>query len=172
VLLILDGGKLEVFEAVKARRSIRKYRDESIPQAKVERLLETARLAPSGSNLQNWKFIVVEDKNIRKRLVEACNNQSFVGEASLVIAGVVDPSKKWHQVDLAIAFEHMVLEALDLGLGTCWIGAFQEDRVKDILRVPKDKKVVALLTVGVPSEAPPPRPRKPLGEIVCYNEYA
>jgi len=163
---------MEVFEAIKARRSIRGYRDEEIPQPKIDRLLEAARLAPSGSNLQNWKFIVVKDKNIKKRLVQACNNQSFVGEASLVIAGVVDPSKKWHQVDLAIAFEHIVLEAQELGLGTCWIGAFQEEKVKDILKVPEDKKVVALLTIGVPSETPPPKPRKPLGDIVCYDEYA
>lgn len=163
---------MDVFEAIRLRRSIRRYRDIEIPHANIERLLEAARLAPSGSNLQNWKFIVVKDKNIRKKLAQACNNQSFVGEASLVIAGVVDPSKKWHQVDLAIAFEHIVLEAQELGLGTCWIGAFQEEKVKDILEVPEDKKVVALLTIGVPSEAPPPRPRKPLSEIVCYNEYA
>ena len=160
-----------VFDTIKDRRSIRTYKDERIAKDKLEKLLEAARLAPSAANRQNWKFIVVEDEEIKKQLVAACNNQPLVGTASNIIAGVGDPSQKWHQVDLAIALEHIVLEAVELGLGTCWIGAFNEDKVKKLLKIPQDKKVVALLTVGVPAESPAARPRKSLEEIVAYDEY-
>jgi len=162
---------MSVFDTIKDRRSIRVYKGERIPKDKLEKLLEAARLAPSAANRQNWKFIVVENEQIKNQLVIACNNQAFVGTASHVIAGIGDSSQKWHQVDLAIALEHVVLEAVELELGTCWIGAFNEDEVKKILKIPQDKKVVALLTVGVPAESPAARPRKAMEEIVAYNEY-
>jgi nitroreductase len=161
-----------IFDTIKDRRSIRSYKDERIPKDEIEKLLEAARLAPSAGNRQNWKFIVVENEQIKSQLVTASNNQAFVGTASHIIAGVGDSAQKWHQVDLAIALEHIVLEAVELGLGTCWIGAFNEDEVKRILKIPQDKKVVALLTVGFPAESPSVRPRKALEEIVAYNEYA
>lgn len=160
-----------VFDTIKDRRSIRTYKDERIPKDKLEKLLEAARLAPSAGNRQNWKFIVVENEQIKNQLVTASNNQVFVGTASHVIAGIGDSAQKWHQVDLSIALEHIVLEAVELGLGTCWIGAFNEEEVKKILKIPQDKKVVALLTVGVPAESPAAKPRKALKEIVAYNEY-
>lgn len=163
---------MDVFDTIKDRRSIRAYKGESIPQDKLEKLLEAARLAPSAANRQNWKFIVVGDEQIKKQLVAASNNQAFVGTASHIIAGIGDPAQKWHQVDLAIALEHIVLEAVELGLGTCWIGAFDEAAVKNLLKIPQDRKVVALLTVGVPAESPGARPRKALEEIVSYNEYS
>ncbi len=162
---------MEVFEAISSRRSIRSYKSEPVPEEKIEKLLEAARLAPSAANRQNWKFVIVGDGEIKKKLVKACNNQAFVLTGSHVIAGVVDPTQKWHQVDISIAFEHIVLEAVELGLGTCWIGAFNEDDVKRLLKIPHEKKVVALLTVGYPLESPAPRPRKEIEEIVAYNEY-
>jgi Nitroreductase len=162
---------MALLDVIGNRRSIRAYKNERIPKDKLLNLLEAARLAPSAGNRQLWKFIVVDDEGTRQQLVKACNNQAFVSSASHVIAGVGDPVQKWHQVDLAIALEHIVLEAADLGLGTCWIGAFNEDEVKKILKVPADKKVVALLTVGVPAETPDARPRKALDEIVSYNAY-
>ena len=162
---------MSIFDTIKDRRSIRTYKGERISKDKLDKLLETARLAPSAANRQNWKFIVVEKEQIKNQLVTACNNQAFVGTTSHVIAGIGDPAQKWHQVDVAIALEHIVLEAVELGLGTCWIGAFNEDEVKKILKIPQDKKVVALLTVGIPAESPAARPRKTLEEIVAYNEY-
>ncbi len=160
-----------VFDTIKDRRSIRTYKDERIPKDKLEKLLESARLAPSAANRQNWKFIVIDNEKIKNQLITASNNQAFIGTASHVIAGIGDSDQKWHQVDLAIALEHIVLEAVELGLGTCWIGAFNEDEVKKILKIPQDKKVVALLTVGIPFESPAARPRKALEEIIAYNEY-
>lgn len=163
---------MEVFETINKRRSIRAYKNEHIPSEKIERLLEAARLAPSAANRQNWKFVVVDDGEIKRKFEKACNNQAFVPTASHVIAGVVDPTLKWHQVDITIALEHIVLEAVELGLGTCWIGAFNEGEVKNLLKIPPERKVVALLTVGYPSESPPSRPRKEIAEIVAYNKYA
>jgi nitroreductase len=162
---------MDVFDTIKDRRSIRSYKSEQIPKDKIEKLLEVARLAPSAANRQNWKFIVVENDQTKKQLVTACNYQAFVGTASHVIVGIGDPTQKWHQVDLAIALEHIVLEAVELGLGTCWIGAFDEAEVKRILKIPQDKKVVALLTMGVPAESPAARPRKAPEEIIAFNEY-
>jgi len=162
---------MDVFDTIKDRRSIRTYKDERIPKDKLEKLLESARLAPSAANRQNWKFIVIDNEKIKNQLVTASNNQAFIGTTSHVIAGIGDSDQKWYQVDLAIALEHIVLEAVELGLGTCWIGAFDEDEVKKILKIPPDKKVVALLTVGIPSESPAARPRKALEEIIAYNEY-
>ena len=162
---------MSVFDTIKDRRSIRTYKGERIPTDKLEKLLEAARLAPSAGNGQHWKFIVVENEKIKNQLVTASNNQAFVGTASHVIAGIGDLTKKWHQVDLAIALEHIVLEAVELGLGTCWIGAFNEEEVNKILKIPQDKKIVALLTVGIPAESPAAKPRKALEEIVAYNEY-
>ncbi len=91
-----------VFDTIKDRRSIRTYKDERIPKDKLEKLLEAARFAPSAGNGQHWKFIVVENEKIKNQLVTASNNQAVVGTASHVIAGIGDPAKKWHQVDLAI----------------------------------------------------------------------
>lgn len=162
---------MSLLDTIKSRRSVRAYTNKCIPKNQLETLLEAARLAPSARNLQAWKFIVVDDEGVKKQLVPACNNQPSVGSASHVIAGIGDPSLKWHQVDLAIALEHIVLEAAELGLGTCWIGAFSEEEVKKVLKVPESQKVVALLTVGYPAEAPAARPRKALEEIVTYNEF-
>jgi nitroreductase len=160
-----------VFDTIKDRRSIRTYKGKRIPTDKLEKLLKAARLAPSAGNEQHWKFIIVENEKIKNQLVTASNNQAFIGTASHVIVGIGDPTKKWHQVDLAIALEHIVLEAVEIGLGTCWIGAFNEDEVNKILKIPQDKKIVALLTVGIPAESPAAKPRKALEEIVAYNEY-
>jgi nitroreductase len=162
---------MSIFDTIKDRRSVRTYKGERIPKDKLEKLLEAARLAPSAGNGQSWKFIVIESEQIKNQLVAASNNQAFVGTASHIIAGIGDPDKKWHQVDLAIALEHIVLGAVELGLGTCWIGAFNENEVNKILKIPQNKKIVALLTVGIPAESPTARPRKTLEEIVTYNEY-
>jgi len=140
-----------VFDTIKDRRSIRTYKGERIPTDKLEKLLEAARLAPSAGNGQHWKFIVVENEKIKNQLVTASNNQAFVGTASHVIAGIWDPAKKWHQVDLAIALEHIVQGAVELGLGTCWIGAFNEDEVNKILKIPQDKKNSRFTDCGNPS---------------------
>ncbi|GAG65253.1 unnamed protein product [marine sediment metagenome] len=167
-----------VLEAIKKRQSVRSYQDKEIPEDVLQQVLEAGRLAPSASNKQNWKFIVVKDEDLRKKLVPACKNQEFIGEAPVVIAGCgTDPDyvmtcgEHSYSIDLAIALDHMSLEAASLGLGTCWIGAFYQDQVKEILSVPEDVRVVSLMPLGYPKKLGTKTGRKPLSEIICYNKY-
>lgn len=169
---------MDVFKAILKRRSIRAFKKKEIPKKDLEMILEGARLAPSAKNLQNWKFVVVKEKEKKKKLAEASFGQNFIAQASVVIAGVsLDPDYIMsngipaYAVDLAIALEHMVLTAVEVGLGSCWIGAFSQEKVKKILNIPGNYKVVALLPIGYPDESPPPRERKPLNEIVCFEEF-
>ncbi len=168
-----------VLEAIKKRQSVRSYQDKEIPEEILQQILEAGRLAPSAKNTQSWKFIVVKDGNLRKKLVPACKNQEFVGKAPVVIAGcgtnpnyVMSNGEQAYSIDLAIALDHMSLEAASLGLGTCWIGAFYQKQVKEILDVPEDVRIVNLLTLGYSEKLGPKTGRKPLSEIICYDKYS
>ena len=167
-----------VLEAIKKRQSVRSYLSKEIPGELLQQVLEAGRVAPSACNNQPWKFIVVRDKNLKERLVSACKNQKFVGEASVVIVGcAINPSYKMgngeysYTIDLAIALEHMSLQAVALGLGTCWIGAFYQNQVKEILEIPDDISVVALMPLGFPQALGAKRGRKTLSDIICYDKY-
>jgi len=164
---------MDVLEAIRTRRSIRKYRPELIPEEKLEMILEAARLAPSAGNRQPWRFVVVQNVDRKKALAEAANNQTFLKDAAAIIVAVGDPeaSARWYEKDTMIALEHMVLAATALGYGTCWIGAFDEDAAKRLLRIPAKMKVVAILPIGVSSEKPAPKPRKELSEIFFKEEW-
>ncbi|MDI6806621.1 MAG: nitroreductase family protein [Candidatus Aenigmarchaeota archaeon] len=162
---------MDVIEAIRKRRSIRKYVRKELSEELLKKLIEVAKLAPSAKNQQPWKLVIVKDDSIKEKLVEACMGQEFVGECSIFVAGVGDPKFKWHVVDTAIALEHVALEAVELGLGSCWIGAFEEDEIKEILKIPKEMRVVACMTIGYPAEKPEQRPRKSVRELVSFNIY-
>jgi len=169
---------MDVFEAIKKRRSIRKYKEEEVEEEKILKILEAARLAPSASNRQEWRFVVVRDRKTRKLLSEAAKNQKFVEEAPVVIVCCAQTDEHRmscgqlsYPIDVAIAIEHMVLTAVEEGLGTCWIGAFYEDKVKEILNIPKEIKVVELLTLGYPKEKPQAKERLPLEKIVKWESW-
>jgi len=164
---------MDVFEAIKVRRSIRRYRPEPIPEEKLVKILEAARLAPSAGNRQPWRFVVVKDPEKKKELAKASRNQMFIADAGVVIVALADPraSARWYKLDTMIAVEHMVLEAVELGLGTCWIGAFDEEAVKKIIDAPHELSVVCLLPIGVPDESPSARPRKKPNEIFFDEVY-
>lgn len=169
---------MDVMEAIKQRRSIRKYRDRPVEEEKLKRILEAGRLAPSAANRQEWRYVIVRDKETRQKLMKAAKGQPFVGEAAIVIAAcaetdnhVMTCGQLCYPIDLAISIDHMTLKAVDEGLGTCWIGAFYEDEVKKILGVPEDVHVVELLTLGYPADIPPPRPRLTMSEIVHYERW-
>jgi nitroreductase len=163
---------MDVLEAVEKRRSIRKYKPSGIPKEHLERILEAARLAPSAGNRQPWRFIVVRSPERKKLLAEASQKQMFLADAGAVVVALADPeaSPKWFKQDVMIALEHMVLASISLGYGTCWIGAFEEVQVKQLLGVPERVSVVALLSVGLPDEKPQPRPRKEFDEIFFAEE--
>ncbi|MBZ2166677.1 nitroreductase family protein [Methanobacterium spitsbergense] len=169
---------MDVNKAIEVRRSIRKYKKIDIEEDKLDKILESARIAPSAANRQQWKFVVVKDPNIRKKLVDACHGQVFVGEAPVVIAACSTESDQKmpcgqyaYTVDLSIALSFMILQATELELGTCWLGAFNEDNVKNILNIPDNIRVVGVITIGYPDEKPDPRPRKTMGEIVSNNGW-
>lgn len=164
---------MEVLEVIKKRRSIRRYKRVEIEEEKLRKILEAARLAPSARNLQPWHFVVVKDPKLKEELAKAAAHQMFIADAAVIIVALSNPqvSPRWHDKDTMIAIEHMVLEATELGLGTCWIGAFDENKVKEIIGAPDYYKVVALLPIGVPDESPPPRPRKTIEEIVSLNKF-
>lgn len=155
------------------RRSIRKYRPSEIPREHLLEILEAGRLAPSAGNRQPWRFIVVRDPDQRRRLAEAARGQMFIADAAAVLVAIADPeaSPRWCEKDVMIAMENMVLAATELGYGSCYIGAFEEEGVKSLLKIPDGLRVVALLPIGVPDEAPPQRPRKGLNEVFFGEEY-
>lgn len=170
---------MKVMEAIEARRSIRSYQDREIEEDKLRRVLEAGRLAPSASNMQEWKYVVVRDKELRKKMAAAARGQSFVGEASAVIVGcavhtdkVMSGGQCAYPIDLAISMDHMTLAAVEEGLGTCWIGAFSEPEVKKVLGIPEEVRVVCLLPLGYPAEEPGTKPRKSFEECVVWDRWA
>jgi len=163
---------------IKTRRSVRSYKPDSVPEEKLKKVLEAARLAPSAHNEQEWKFVVVRDAEKRKKLAETAMDQEFVGEAPVVIVAVaLEPEEVMssgvpnYAIDLAIAVDHMTLAAVEEGLGTCWVGAFSQEKVKKVLGIPERYKVVVLLPLGFPADKPGPKSRKNLEEIVCDENY-
>lgn len=171
---------MNVFEAICKRKSIRAYESTLIPDEKINKILEAARLAPSAGNIQPWHFIVVKNKEKREKLSQG-TFAKFLANAPIVIVGCgnMKSSPKWHVVDVSIAMEHMVLEATELGLGTCWVGSFNEEEVKELLKIPEEYKVIALLAIGYPHEKIDIlreilhiiRRRKKLEEIVSFEEF-
>ncbi|HWQ96133.1 MAG TPA: nitroreductase family protein [Candidatus Methylomirabilis sp.] len=170
---------MDVSKAIQSRRSIRAYDSREVEKDKLVRILDSGRLSPSAGNRQERRFIVVRDARKRQLLSEAARNQKFVAEAPVVIAAcsveteyTMACGQLAYPIDTAIAVDHMTLSAVEEGLGTCWIGAFDEKRVKGILNIPNNIRVVALLPLGYPSAMPPPIPRKNLDEIVLWEKWS
>ena len=170
---------MDIMEAIRKRCSQRNYQDRPVEREKLGQILEAARLAPSASNRQEWRFIVVQDKDTRKRLAKAAKNQTFVGEAPVVIVCCAETDnhlmtcgQACYPIDVAIAIEHMALKATEERLGTCWIGAFYEKEVKEILCIPQDIRVVELLILGYPAKpCPEHKSRLDIKEIVMYDRW-
>lgn len=169
---------MDVKTAIRTRRSIRAYDAREVEEEKLVRILESGRLSPSASNRQERRFIVIKDASTRKALSEAAKNQKFLADAPVVIAAcsvekeyVMSCGQLAYPIDTAIAVDHMTLAAVEEGLGTCWIGAFDEKKVKELLNIPDDIRVVTLLPLGYPSDTPRPTPRKGLDEIVMREKW-
>jgi len=169
---------MDVSVAISHRCSVRAYKATDVEEDKLKKILEAGRLSPSASNRQDWKFIVVRNKETRKKLARAAFGQSFIAEAPIVIVACGTEPKTMlacgqaaHTVDVSIAFAYMILQAYELGLGTCWIGAFNEDEAKKILSVPNNVRVVAMTPLGYPNEPPSRKFRKSLDQIICHEKY-
>lgn len=142
--------------------------------------MEAARLAPSGKNLQPWKFIVIREEEMKRSLAKASRGQLFMAGAPVILAACGCPDRSYPKqgnymkswpIDVTIALQHLMLQAEDEGLGTCWIGAFEETDVKRLLCVPEDWRVLALTPLGYPDQVPDGRGRRPLSEIVSYEKF-
>ncbi len=169
---------MDVLTAISQRYSVRAYKSKDVEEDKLKKILEAGRLSPSASNRQEWKFIVVKDKEKKKKLAKAGFGQSFIGEAPVVIVAcgteakaIMGCGQPTHTVDVSIACAFMILEAYELGLGTCWIGAFKEDETKKILSIPEHVRVVAMTPLGYPNQPPSLKSRKKLDQIVCFEKY-
>jgi nitroreductase len=177
-------------DLVKHRKSVRNFLNKPVEKEKIMMCMEAARLAPSASNSQPWKFIVADDNETRKRLGDSAFNgiysiNSFCKTAPVIIVAISEKSKfltriggifrgtQYYQIDIGIACEHLVLEAEDLGLGTCWIGWFNEKAVKSVLNVPRDRKLDILIALGYYSKDSlgPEHGREPIEKISSFNSY-
>jgi nitroreductase len=170
---------MEVLPEIVERYSCRAYADRPVDEDKLVRVLEAARIAPSASNKQEWRFVVVRDPAMREKLREAANNQPFVAQAPVVLVCCgVDPERRMRcgqpaaAIDVSIAMEHIALQAVREGLGTCWIGSFYPDKVRPLLGIPEDVDIVELMTLGYPADQPRPKSRLSLDDIVCYDTWS
>jgi nitroreductase len=162
---------MQVMEAIRERRSVRRYRTKELSADDLETLLEAARLAPSGANRQPWEMVAVTDPKRIRELVPLCKNQTFLENCNLFLVGIDDPQQKWARVDVSIALDHVSLAAMELGLGSCWIGAFDQEKLSEHLGVPKGKVITVCLAIGYPDESPEARPRKAMEDLFHYDQY-
>ncbi len=171
---------MEVLEATKAIRSVSRFKPTPVPEQKVQAVMNAARLSMSVDNLQPWKFIVVTDEDLKKKLVNVCGNAKLNSSAPLLIVAcarmdeavsTVGGYMNSYPLDLGMAISHLTLAAINEGLGTSWAFSFNEEKVKAVLGIPPDAKVIGLTPLGFPEELPPPDGRKHLSEILSYNKY-
>lgn len=172
---------MEVFEAIEKRRSVRAYETTPVPREKLEQFLEAVRLAPSWKDKQCWSVIVLSQREDIRALGELLRHnpgEAVFETAPYFIVFTADPAesgdrdgKPYYMTDIGIAMENAVLAATELGLGTCWVGAFSEGPIKEFLGVPDDIRIVAMTPLGVPAEAPDPRPRKALADFVFDGKW-
>jgi len=166
---------MELMEVIRKRRSIRKYKAEPVSEEDIEYVLEAARLSPSWGNKQCWRYIVVTDEALRKKIA----TRDWAAQAPVIIVGCADPTKAgdkdgkpYYMLDLGLSMEHLILAATERGLGTCWIGGqFDEKTVREALNIPENIRVVALTPLGYPDETPASKERKSLSEMVSWNKW-
>lgn len=174
---------LEVFEAIKTRRSIRAFTNKKVSEEEVQKLIDAARHAPSAGNIQPWEFVIVRDPKRKYRLAAAALNQTFIEEAPVVIVVCANETQSgWGYgargatlyclQDTAAATQNMLLAACALGLGTCWVGAFCEEEVRKVVNAPRGVRPVAIVPVGHPAEKPSPRPKRSITEIINYETFS
>ena len=178
----------DLMEIIKSRRSIRRYQEKAIPDALLDKLFEAARWAPSWANTQCWHFVVVKDKEIKKKIQEAVSprNPSSLAIVSapvlLVVCGQLKrsgyyndqyPTKfgDWFMYDLGLATQNLCLTANEAGLGTVIVGLFDHDRVGKIIKLPPEHEVLVLIPLGYPDHEPSPPKRREKQEFVHYDTF-
>lgn len=163
---------MDTYTCIRTRREIRDYLDKPIPNETVQRILEAGRLAPSSKNSQPWHFIVIKDRMTLKKVSELTPTGAHIAKAAMAIAILMDAAKL-PEIDGARAVQNMVLEAWEMGVGSCWVTNFYDDGVKDLLGVPQRMKLITVMPFGYPIELKTKRKkiRKPLSEIVHSEKF-
>jgi nitroreductase len=159
----------ETLETIWQRRSVRRYESDPLPEQDLSLILEAARRAPTGSNRQNWRMVVVTDPELRRKTAQACNAQMWMADAPVILCLVTLPGEG--KVNGAIVLDHAILAATSLGYGTCWIGAYSADGVRAVLGIPEDHGIVCLTPVGRPAQTPDARSRKPPAELFMKERF-
>ena len=168
---------MTVIEAIRRRYSCRAYQQRPIEQEKLAQIFEGARLAPSAKNLQDWRFVVVTDEEKKHRVAETTNRPEVFEKAGAIIVAcsnndeVMRCGQPVGPIDVAIALEHIALQATELGLATCWIGSFEPEKVRAILGIPEDIAVIELMAIGYPVDGTRETSREPIEKIVCYEKW-
>jgi len=168
-------------EAIRIRRSVRKYEETAVSDEQINQVLESARYAESWANKQGWHILVVKSADTRAKLAAALEGNpgaKAVAQAPVLLAVCMDPAasgslpgREYFMTDAGILMDHLMLEAADLGLGTVFIGMFDEDKVREVLGVPAEFRIVGLTPLGVPAKIPGERPRNELGDIVHWETW-
>jgi nitroreductase len=176
-------------DLVRSRYSVRRYLDKTVERDRLERCLEAARLAPSASNVQNWRFVVVDEPKLkdavaRETVAPLKSFNTFTDQAPALVVVVTEKpapvirllwkafGRDYGLIDIGIASEHFCLQAVEEGLGTCMLGWFDEKKVKALLGIPAGPRVDLIIAVGYPADgAPAPKRRRALEQIVAYNRY-
>ena len=173
---------MNVLEAIRGRRSVRAYISREVPEHLVSELIEAACWAPSAGNIQPWEFIVIRNSETKLELVRAALGQSFIAQAPVVVVVCANERRSAERYgdrgsslfciqDTAAAIQNMLLTAHSFGLGTCWIGAFQEDRARQILNIPEEARPIAMVPIGYPAQNPQPRPKRPQDRTIHHETY-
>lgn len=184
---------MEIFDAIRTRRSIRRFNDKPVEDEKLQSILDSVRQSPSWANFQCWRFIVVKDSDTKRKISDLSYVESFfaplgyktnpskkgISEAPVVIVACADPAQSgniwgqpYYMTDIGIASQSLMLAARALGLGTVFVGVFDEDKIRNILSVPSNMRIVGLFPIGYPLEDKISGPsRKPLSEIVFYEKW-
>jgi nitroreductase len=165
---------MALVDALLSRRSIRQFEPKAIPQTELDIILEAGQKAPSALNKQPWHFIVVTDDEIKHELSKGLFSR-FIKHAPITIVGCAHKDRiagRWAKTSTTIALQNMVIAAWAMGIGSCWIGAFNEDKVRKLLNIPTNWEVVALIPFGYPSKIPAPKRKKPLDKITSYNTFS
>jgi len=168
---------MTLLDTIRRRYSCRAYKERPIEKEKLDILFEAARLAPSAKNEQDWRFVVVTDNQIKHQVAETTNRPDVFEKAGVIIAAcsnsdyVMRCGQAIGPIDIAIALEHIALQATELGLATCWIGSFYTEKVRTILGIPDDIAIIELMTVGYPADSPKQPSREPIEKIVCYDKW-
>jgi len=173
---------VELFEAIKGRRSIRRFQEKDVPYELVMKLIDAARWAPSAGNVQPWEFIIVRDQGLKTALARAALGQMFIAQAPVVVVVCADEIRSGSVYgprgatlyciqDTAAATQNLLLAAHALGLGACWVGAFNEGEVRRVLGIPQGVRPVAIVPIGYPAESPRPPRRREVGEIIHHDGF-